>query len=218
MSEKLAINKSTLDAIGDAVREKKGTEDLILVEDLADEVKSIESGGDTTYEDWLITRDYSIREYENNRVTSVGTSCFSGMSDILTSISFPNVETIGNSAFYSSKALKSCYIPKVKTIGNTVFYGSTELEYLDLPCVESIGTNTFYGCRKLATLIIRTENCTLAAWQSLNATAIYYEDDNAYIYVPKSAIDTYKTATNWSRYADRFRAIEDYPEICGGAE
>jgi hypothetical protein len=37
-----------------------------------------------------------------------------------------------------------------------------------------------------------------------------------YIYVPAALIEDYKAATNWSLYADQFRAIEDYPEITGG--
>jgi hypothetical protein len=37
-----------------------------------------------------------------------------------------------------------------------------------------------------------------------------------YVYVPSALIETYKTATNWSTFAAQFRAIEDYPEICGG--
>ena len=36
-----------------------------------------------------------------------------------------------------------------------------------------------------------------------------------YIYVPKALLEDYKVATNWSVYADKFRAIEDYPDICG---
>jgi hypothetical protein len=28
-------------------------------------------------------------------------------------------------------------------------------------------------------------------------------------------VDSYKTATNWSKYATQIRAIEDYPDICG---
>jgi len=35
-----------------------------------------------------------------------------------------------------------------------------------------------------------------------------------YIYVPKELIEDYKKATNWTTYANHFRAIEDYPEIC----
>ena len=35
-----------------------------------------------------------------------------------------------------------------------------------------------------------------------------------YIYVPRALLESYKTTTNWSYYADSFRAIEDY----GGLE
>jgi hypothetical protein len=38
-----------------------------------------------------------------------------------------------------------------------------------------------------------------------------------YIYVPASMVDSYKSASNWSTYAAQIRAIEDYPEITGGA-
>lgn len=38
-----------------------------------------------------------------------------------------------------------------------------------------------------------------------------------YIYVPAALVDSYKAATNWSTYADQIRAIEDYPDITGGA-
>lgn len=42
----------------------------------------------------------------------------------------------------------------------------------------------------------------------------YTGDNPGYIYVPKALVEEYKTATNWSVFADKFRAIEDYPEIC----
>ena len=32
----------------------------------------------------------------------------------------------------------------------------------------------------------------------------------AYIYVPRALVEDYKVATNWSAYADQFRALEDY--------
>ena len=37
---------------------------------------------------------------------------------------------------------------------------------------------------------------------------------DGYIYVSKALIEDYKVATNWSKFAEQFRAIEDYPEIC----
>jgi hypothetical protein len=48
---------------------------------------------------------------------------------------------------------------------------------------------------------------------TVNAT---YNPDglkDGYIYVPKALIEDYKVATNWSTFADQFRAIEDYPEM-----
>lgn len=42
---KLAIDKSTLEGIGDAIRMKKGTSDLIAVPNLAEEILTIPSGG-----------------------------------------------------------------------------------------------------------------------------------------------------------------------------
>lgn len=44
MSDKYVINKSTLEGIGNAIRNKKGTSDLIPVSDLASEIASIPSG------------------------------------------------------------------------------------------------------------------------------------------------------------------------------
>ena len=35
-------------------------------------------------------------------------------------------------------------------------------------------------------------------------------------YIMVKATKDYRRATNWSNYASQFRAIEDYPEICGG--
>ena len=49
---------------------------------------------------------------------------------------------------------------------------------------------------------------------TFNSTPI--ASGTGYIYVPAALVDNYKAATNWSTYANQIRAIEDYPEICGG--
>ena len=36
----------------------------------------------------------------------------------------------------------------------------------------------------------------------------YFADDGRYIYVPTSLIDTYKNATNWAPYGDKFKPLE----------
>ena len=42
---KVFIEETTLTAIGDAIREKEGTAELVPVLDMADRIKAIESGG-----------------------------------------------------------------------------------------------------------------------------------------------------------------------------
>ena len=42
-----------------------------------------------------------------------------------------------------------------------------------------------------------------------------FADKGCKFYVPASLRDQYTKATNWSIYANQFRAIEDDPEICG---
>ena len=66
-------------------------------------------------------------------------------------------------------------------------------------------------------MILRSETMAVLKYtKAFEGTPI--ESGTGYIYVPAALIDSYKTATNWTQYADQFRAIEDYPDICGGAE
>ena len=44
-----------------------------------------------------------------------------------------------------------------------------------------------------------------------------FADGGCKFYVPTLLVEAYKSATNWSTYAERILAIEDYPEITGGA-
>jgi hypothetical protein len=65
------------------------------------------------------------------------------------------------------------------------------------------------------TLIIRSPNvATLENTNVFNSTPI--KSGTGYIYVPRSRVDSYKAASNWSTYAAQIRAIEDYPDITGG--
>ena len=92
---------------------------------------------------------------------------------------------------------------------------------VDNVLITSIGKTAFRYCSSLTVLILRSETmCTLSNSDGLSYTPIAIGD--GYIYVPRALLsdtDTtkdYRQATNWSTFASKFRAIEDYPEICGG--
>ena len=81
---------------------------------------------------------------------------------------------------------------------------------VDFPCLTNVAFNTFSNSTNLTCLALRTQNniCTLSGWSAFDDTPIY--DGDGYIYVPSALIEQYKTATNWTYFATKFRALEDY--------
>ena len=192
-----------------------------------------ESGGDTTQEDGLVTRE--ITSYTNDRVSSIGNyafyyntiltsvsfpnvtiindSAFQSCSH-LTSVSFPNATVINNGAFQSCTHLTSVSFPNVTSIGNYAFVSCIRLTSVSFPNVTSINSYAFNNCKSLIRLVITQTNkvCTLSrttafnnCYHFLGTTDSEYNPDglkDGRIYVPDKLVDSYKSATNWSAYAD----------------
>ena len=117
-------------------------------------------------------------------------------------------------AFMQHTNIKSVVLPNVTSLKQNTFRQCTQLEKVDFSSLTSIETYAFHGASALKALIIRTNAvCTLVNTTAFVGTPIW--DVAGYIYVPASLVDEYKQATNWTRFADGIRAIEDYPEITG---
>ena len=149
--------------------------------------------------------------------TSIGIFAFQYCS-ALASVSLPVATSIGDNAFYYCSALTSVSLPVATSIGNSAFHYCSALTSVSLPVATSIGNNAFYKCSKLKALILENADtvCELSNTTALSGTLI--ASGTGYIYVPSALVDTYKAASNWSTYANQFRAIEDYPEIKGGED
>lgn len=150
-----------------------------------------------------------------------GTYIFYNCSS-LTSVNLPKATELGASdtyytsmCFYGCSKLTTVNIPMVQKLGENCFYGCSLLPKIDLSSVTGIGSYVFYNNTALETVILRsTTLVTLGNKNSFNGTKI--ASGTGYIYVPSALLEQYKVATNWATYANQFRAIEDYPEICGG--
>lgn len=125
------------------------------------------------------------------------------------------VKAIAREAFSRDTALKSISLPStLEAIGQEAFGYCTALEKLDIPAtVTEIGYNILTSCEAMTTLILRKSD---AIYEDL----IYFmkmnpNDGTGYTYVPSALLETYKASENHSTYAAQFRAIEDYPDICG---
>ncbi len=136
-------------------------------------------------------------------VTSIGQNSFYDCES-LTSIDLPSgVTRIDKSAFYNCVSLTSVTIPNsVTNIEYSAFRQCSSLTGVTIPSgVTSINNNTFNGCTSLTSI---TVNATTPP--SLSSSA-FTNTNNCPIYVPAASVEAYKTATNWSAYADRIQPI-----------
>ena len=92
----------------------------------------------------------------------------------------------------------------------SAFSGCTNLTTIDLPECTSIGDGAFASCVSLTTIILSgNQVVTLKNIRAFNNSAI--ANGTGYIYVPDNLVDSYKTATNWSTYANSIIPISELP-------
>ena len=176
-------------------------------------------------------------EYVNDRATTVGARAFSGNNFNGGSVSLPNVTTLSSDTFrevsgvenmslskvvnlpnytFGYSRIRHYELPCVETVGNSTFHDNGWITQLRLPSVKSIGVNNFqYTKENMIALILPGDTmCALTGTLAWNNT--FAVEGKGHIYVPRALLsDTdatkdYRRATNWSQYAERFRALEDY--------
>ena len=160
-------------------------------------------------------------------VTSIGTYAFSNCYT-LQSVTIPDsVTSIGSNAFTNCYALQSVTIPDgVTSIGTYAFSNCYALQSVTIPdSVTSIGNNAFSNCYALQSVTIpdgvtSIENNAFAycygiiVYHIKSTTPPTLSKTNAFtgistdtvFYVPANSLNTYKTANNWSTYANRMVA------------
>lgn len=205
-----------------------------------DKLTSVDLPNCTKIGGWAFEGCTGLLTVNAPKVTTISSySAFSGCTK-LTSVNFPLMTNLGEGAFGSCSNLKSANIPlaneiaaafnnctaltelnapSVTTIGANGLRNCSSLTRLDLPSVTRIRSYAFVGCSSLDTLILRNTSgivtLDINAFKYIEQTSKIAEG-TGYVYVPSALVDGYKSATNWSDYASQIRAIEDYPDICGG--
>ena len=209
-----------LTAIGDAIRSKTGGSDLLTLDEMPQEIQSIQTGGGSTeeWDDIVIASENNvapIKSYSTSRTEGIRAYAFYSCL-LLESIDCPNTVEIGNNAFESCNSLTEVSFPKVTTIQTMVFQNCNSITKADFGSATQFASAVFRRAYSLETLIIRTTTGVSFCSSATMLTSTPIANGTGYIYVPQALIEQYKVATNWVTYASQFRAIEDYPEICGG--
>ena len=142
-------------------------------------------------------------------------------------LSLPSATSVGSRCFASGD-FKEVNLPLVTTLKQSEFSSCEYLEKVDLASLVDIQNPSYYSpfgyCNKLTALILRSNTLVKLADKdglvgyitntTMPLSPAYTGNNPGYIYVPKALIEEYRTATNWTVFADKFRAIEDYPDIC----
>ena len=176
----------------------------------------------------------NIRYIElGNSCTSIGDETLKSTS-LRGDLIIPNsVSTIGYNAFNGCRSLRSVTLGSgITSMASSVFSGCSSLESLTIIDGASyIGTSAFAGCSGLTgdinipSSISYIGSQSFASCKSLNSITInaieppttsgiygdsgmFYNTNNCPIYVPSGSVEAYKTATFWSKYADRIQAIQ----------
>ncbi len=180
--------------------------------------------------DQIISREFS-GSYVNNRVIKIGSYAFCNATNI-TSVSFPNANTINSYAFRDCTKLTDAYFPEVTRVEDGAFintaivslkfpkvtwsgfnaYSGTPIKRLDFSSLKRIGQFAFKNMKSLETLILRVEELCVLSNTTDTFSNSKIADGSGYIYVPDSLVDSYKTATNWTVFADQIKAISELEE------
>lgn len=137
----------------------------------------------------------------------------SGVRDNLSlkTLDLPNATTIGEYALYNCISLEDLKLPKAEAIGGFSLFNCISLVSLNLPGVTTIGHSAMRFCISLKTLKLGINQvATLSNTNAFANTPI--ANGTGYIYVPDELVDSYKTATNWSVYAEQIRPMSEYVE------
>lgn len=229
MSKKL-YEETDIQNIADSIREKNGLTTTYKVSEMAQAIKDIPLGSGS--DDNNALNDFiegSITTVESD-VTTVRLYAFFRLSSLAT-VSLPNATEIGSSAFTRCTTLTSVSLPKVKIINTYGFQGCSALTFINLPSVtaiynsgfqecsnlsvvdlgviKTIAAATFYSCTSLNKIIIRSSTvCNLNSTNALSGSLI--AAGTGTIYVPDDLVDDYKSAKNWSTFADQIKPLSEY--------
>ena len=144
-------------------------------------------------------------------LTYIGTNQFASCSN-LEHITIPDkVTAIGDYSFQRCTKLKTIQLPvNLKSIYGSLFRYCENLTELIYPGdIGMISNNVMEYCSNLTKVVFpnNTKVPTLSNKNSFQSTPI--ASGTGYIYVPDNLVNSFKTATNWSIYANQIKGISE---------
>lgn len=159
---------------------------------------------------------YMLSEISLGKLTRISSSAFQNCRRLE---NFENgyAKNIESYAFYDSSSigvasnkmiLKSVKCASARSIERCAFAGLTKIETIDILGGGDIErmSDTNKPLESLVNFIMRNDETVT----HVDAYTAFAETTN--IYVPDALVDSYKTATNWSKYAEQIHPLSEYVE------
>ncbi len=176
-----------------------------IVDDSLTEVTADMLNGITTITDYAFAGCQNLESVTlPGTVNTIDDYAFSNCSKLSNVVMQNGVTSIGGVAFLRCRSLTSITLPtSLDYISTAVFRECTSLNNITIPSgVTNIGSSTFYGCSSLSSVTVEATTPP-----SLGSGVFSSTSSSLVIYVPSGSVETYKTANNWSTYADKIQAI-----------
>lgn len=194
---------------------------------------NVSGGGTDTMKQYV---ENTLTSFTDSDVTELRDNCFYGSGSELISVSLPNVTTLGENAFHSSK-IANFNLPKAATLYGNVFNDCKNVVNLVLPAYvgRNISDNIWYGCKSLQKIDLGSgttylgryqlwRGCTVLDTIVLRASSVLpLSSDNSFqqtpfksdgtggtIYIPKSLYDHLGDGT-----ADDYEAATNWSTVYG---
>jgi hypothetical protein len=137
-------------------------------------------------------------------VSSISTNFLYTNSSVESVVLNSAITNIGMYMFHTSR-LSSIVLPPALTYIGTGAFQATRIEEITIPVkVTSIGQEAFWNCQYLSKMIMKPETPP-----TLGTRALYNQGYLKEIIVPKGCAEAYKSATNWSEFADIIKEEEE---------
>lgn len=210
MNHKL-INTSILEGIANQIRRIKQTSNKYQPINFDEELEKVSSL------DSHLMRQVSEIYSEAERVPEysfykgvIGGDSAENKDNTLTKITFTKLKSLGSYNFANYAALKEVNLPEnySGSVGYYSFTDCSELEVLDLKNTSDIAYGSIVRCPKLVAVILRKTDKVANLGSSGIFSNTPIANGEGYIYVPTTLLEKYKTATNWTTYADKIVPIE----------
>ena len=126
----------------------------------------------------------------------------------ITSIENTTVTSIGSAAFQYCRSLTFAKFTEVLSVSSNAFTNCTALIEVDFATSPTFNAASFNACELLDKFIIRGQS--VAKLSNTNAfTNTPIAKGTGIIYVTDEFVESYKSATNWSTFADKIKGISE---------